>query len=155
MAGKQSCQTAREFKVTVALKTMPTLLRGEAGLGHGKMKSRLLRSSRHGHRRGIILDGQLYAGWIWRIRNQPTVIDPSGRDCSCGYRGCWESLATGPRWRMVQRECSGRSTLSRKLDRAQICQLANVERVGYASGRPRPHYLGLGVANLIIYSCRK
>ena len=42
---------------------------------------------------GIIVDGQLlrgaegYAGEVGHVQ-----IDPAGRDCSCGRRGCWETM---------------------------------------------------------------
>ncbi len=42
---------------------------------------------------GIVVDGQLvhgaegYAGEVGHVQ-----IDPSGRDCSCGRRGCWETM---------------------------------------------------------------
>src|SRR6202795_682539 len=46
---------------------------------------------------GIILDGQLYRGAdMAHPEIGHHVIDPSGPLCSCGFRGCWESLATGP-----------------------------------------------------------
>jgi glucokinase len=46
---------------------------------------------------GLIIDGQIYRGVGG---SSPEVghlsIDPSGPECYCGMRGCWESLASGP-----------------------------------------------------------
>ncbi len=45
----------------------------------------------------VILDGKIYRGAGQchpEIGHQ--VIDPAGPLCTCGVRGCWESLASGP-----------------------------------------------------------
>lgn len=101
---------------------------------------------------GIVLSGQLYRGVDGahpELGHQ--VIDPSGPQCYCKARGCWESLASGPAmasW--VQNQQPDRPELSA----AQVCELARqgdhlaqraVEREGY--------YLGLGLANLITIFC--
>jgi glucokinase len=70
----------------------------EAGWGAGKNKSRLIYVTvGTGIGGGIILNGKLYRGVEGahpEIGHQ--VLDPSGPLCSCGFRGCWESLAAGP-----------------------------------------------------------
>jgi len=90
---------ARTFNVTVALENdADASALGEASWGAGKGKSRLVYVTvGTGIGGGIILDGQLYRGVdMAHPEISHHVIDPSGPDCSCGYRGCWESLATGP-----------------------------------------------------------
>jgi glucokinase len=98
----------------------------------------------------VILDGQLYRGVAM---SHPEighhVLDDSGPDCSCGFRGCWEALAAGSameKWYQANRA----ERDERPLTAQQICDLARegkplaaraVEREGY--------YLGLGLANLI------
>lgn len=46
---------------------------------------------------GVVIDGQIYRGTGGA---HPEIghlgIDPSGPECYCGIRGCWESLASGP-----------------------------------------------------------
>jgi glucokinase len=145
---------AREFNVTVALENdADASALGEAGWGAGKLKSRLIYVTvGTGIGGGIILDGQLYRGAdMAHPEISHHVIDPSGPNCSCGYRGCWESLATGPAmaaWFNANSEGDRRS--AENLSAAQICQLAQRgdESAGRAVGR-EAYYLGLGLANLI------
>lgn len=144
----------REFKVTVALENdADASALGEAGWGAGKLKSRLIYVTvGTGIGGGIILDGQLYRGVdMAHPEISHHVIDPSGPDCSCGYRGCWESLATGPAmaaW--FNANATGDRRSPENLSAAQICQLAKrgEELAMRAVGR-EAYYLGLGVANLI------
>jgi glucokinase len=145
---------AREFKVTVALENdADASALGEAGWGAGKLKSRLIYVTvGTGIGGGIILDGQLYRGVdMAHPEISHHVIDPSGPDCSCGYRGCWESLATGPAmaaWFNANAAGDGHSL--EKLSAAQICQLAERgEELAMRAVDREAYYLGLGVANLI------
>jgi glucokinase len=93
----------REFGVQVALENDgDASALGEAAWGAGRGKSRLIYVTvGTGIGGGIILDGKLYRG---AERAHPEighhVIDASGPQCTCGFRGCWEALATGVRqWR--------------------------------------------------------
>ncbi|HKV61891.1 MAG TPA: ROK family protein [Candidatus Acidoferrum sp.] len=145
---------AREFKVTVALENdADASALGEAGWGAGKLKSRLIYVTvGTGIGGGIILDGQLYRG-VDKAHPEIShhVIDPSGPDCSCGYRGCWESLATGPAmaaW--FNANAVGNRRPPENLTAAQICQLAKQgEPLAMRAVEREAFYLGLGVANLI------
>ena len=112
---------AREFKVTVALENdADASALGEAGWGAGKLKSRLIYVTvGTGIGGGIILDGHLYRGVdMAHPEISHHVIDPSGPEVFVrlsrllGIAG--DRASDG---RMVQRECGGRSTLSRKLKR--------------------------------------
>ena len=108
---------AREFSVTTALENdADASALGEAGWGAGKGKSRIVYVTvGTGIGGGIIIDGQLYRGAdMAHPEIGHHVIDPSGPLCSCGFRGCWESLATGPAlaaW--LKNECSCGPPLSR------------------------------------------
>jgi len=145
---------AREFKVTVALENdADASALGEAGWGAGKLKSRLIYVTvGTGIGGGIILDGQLYRGVdMAHPEISHHVIDPSGPDCSCGYRGCWESLATGPAmaaW--FNANASGDRRFPQNLSAAQICQLAKSGgELALRAVDREAYYLGLGLANLI------
>jgi glucokinase len=118
---------------------------GELLWGSGKNASRFIYVTvSTGIGVGIVIDGQLYrgaAGAHPEIGHH--VIDPAGPPCTCGARGCWESLASGP-------------AMVKWLDDPhlpnayEVCQAArqgdgrameSVKRTGY--------YLGLGLTNLI------
>jgi glucokinase len=118
---------------------------GEVYWGAGKDASRFIYVTvSTGIGVGIVIDGQLYRGACGahpEIGHH--VLDPSGPQCYCGARGCWESLASGP--------AMARWLDDPKLPNAfEVCQAAQngdgealkaVHRTGY--------YLGLGLGNLI------
>ncbi|HLB88197.1 MAG TPA: ROK family protein, partial [Terriglobales bacterium] len=89
----------KKFGVSVAMENdADAAALGEAGWGSGKNKSRLIYVTvGTGIGAGIILDGHVYRGVD---QSHPEighhVIDACGPLCSCGFRGCWESLAAGP-----------------------------------------------------------
>jgi glucokinase len=68
---------------------------------------------------GVILDGRLHrgrrglAGEIGHI-----VLEPGGRECACGLRGCLEALAAGPAIAAAARDAvaSGRDTSLARVD---------------------------------------
>ena len=145
---------AREFKVTVALENdADASALGEAGWGTGKVKSRFIYVTvGTGIGGGIILDGRLYRGVdMAHPEISHHVIDPAGPDCSCGYRGCWESFASGPAMAAWFNANAARDRLSSEnLSAAQICQLAKRgEELATRAVERESYYLGLGVANLI------
>jgi glucokinase len=145
---------AREFKVSVALENdADASALGEACWGAGKRKSRLIYVTvGTGIGGGIILDGQLYRGVdMAHPEISHHVIDPAGPDCSCGYRGCWESLASGPAMAAWFNANAMKDRLSpENLSAAQICQLANRgEELAMRAVDREARYLGLGLANLI------
>jgi len=125
----------------------------EAYWGAGKGKRRMVYVTvGTGIGGGVILDGKLYRGVA---ESHPEighhVMEASGPECTCGFRGCWEALAAGcamEKWYAESRPEEERSVPA--LKSRQICDLARegnalakqaVEREG--------HYLGLGLANLI------
>jgi glucokinase len=89
----------RIFNVRVALENdADAAALAEASWGAGKHKSRLIYVTvGTGIGGGVVLDGELYRGVDGAHPELGHhVVDPSGPPCSCGFRGCWESLAAGP-----------------------------------------------------------
>jgi len=145
---------SREFSVRVALENDgDAAALGEAAWGAGKGKPRLIYVTvGTGIGGGIILDGQLYRG---ADRSHPEVghhvIDASGPRCSCGFRGCWEVLATGPamaEW--FKSKAPAGYAYPKDFGAKEIFELA---KEGDALARQavdhEVYYLGLGLANLI------
>jgi glucokinase len=145
---------AREFNVRAALENDgDASALGEAAWGAGKGKSRLIYVTvGTGIGGGIILDGQLYRG---ADRSHPEVghhvIDASGPPCTCGFRGCWEALATGPAmaaWFKSKAHADCRS--AEELTAKEIFQLAKKgDALAQEAVTRETYYLGLGLANLI------
>jgi glucokinase len=125
----------------------------EAYWGAGRGKSRMVYVTiGTGIGGGVILDGHLYRGVA---DSHPEfghhVMEASGPQCTCGFRGCWEALAAGTtmeQWYNENRPV--RQSNGGTLTARQICDLARqgnefaqqaVDREGL--------YLGLGLANLI------
>jgi glucokinase len=145
---------AREFNVCAALENDgDASALGEAAWGAGKGKSRLIYVTvGTGIGGGIILDGQLYRGVD---RSHPEVghhvIDASGPPCTCGFRGCWEALATGPAmaaW-FKSKAPSDRGN-ARDCAAKEIFQLAKEgDALAQEAVSRETYYLGLGLANLI------
>jgi glucokinase len=142
------------FKVPVALENDADAgALGEAGWGAGKSKTRLIFITiGTGIGGGIILDGRLYRGVD---QSHPElghqVLDPSGPLCSCGFRGCWESLAAGPAmasW--FEAEAPPDYPQRKGITAKRICELAAEEdEFALSAVRREATYLGLGLANLI------
>jgi glucokinase len=145
---------AREFNVRAALENDgDAAALGEAAWGAGKGKSRLIYVTvGTGIGGGIILDGELYRG---ADRSHPEVghhvVDASGPVCTCGFRGCWEALATGPAmaaW-FQSKAPSGRQTAEGPSAK-EIFQLAKEgDALAQEAITREAYYLGLGLANLI------
>jgi glucokinase len=145
---------ARAFNVKVALENdADASALGEAGWGAGKGKSRLVYVTvGTGIGGGIILDGQLYRGAdMAHPEIGHHVIDPSGPPCSCGFRGCWESLATGPAMAAWFKMNAPADRVNRADPTAkEICQLSQQgDELASRTIEREAYYLGLGLANLI------
>jgi len=142
----------RAFHLPVALETMPMQRRfAESAWGAGRNKSHLLYVTiGTGIGGGIILGGQLYRGVDGahpEIGHQ--VIDTAGPPCSCGFSGCWESLAAGPamvRWMESQPEYVAGGELTAK----RICEFARSgDALAQQTIARETCYLGIGLANLV------
>jgi glucokinase len=145
---------AQEFGVGVAIENDgDASVLGEHAWGAGQQKARLIYVTvGTGIGGGIILDGRLYRGADMahpEIGHQ--VIDASGPACTCGYRGCWESLATGPAmagW--FNASAAVENPATKKLSAFEICERARSGNALALRAIERESlYLGLGVANLI------
>jgi glucokinase len=122
---------------------------GEAVWGAGKGKPRLVYVTiGTGIGGSVILDGKVYRG-VGGCHPEVGhhVIDPSGPMCSCGARGCWESLASGPALAEWFKANAPASRERSDVTAQEICARARegeewaVEREAY--------YLGIGLANVV------
>jgi len=144
----------REFGARVALENDgDAAALGEAAWGAGKGKSRLIYVTvGTGIGGGIILDGQLYRG---ADKSHPEVghhvIDASGPQCTCGFRGCWEALATGPA--MAAWFNGKEKAVSAHAEPRTAKEVFQLAAQGHEMAREavkrEVYYLGLGLANLI------
>lgn len=143
----------REFGVRAAIENDgDAAALGEAGWGAGKGKARLIYVTvGTGIGGGIILDGQLYRGAKGahpEIGHH--VVDLSGPPCTCGFRGCWEVMATGPameEW--YRRNGAGVKDTGRPTAK-EICERARRgEDLAQRAVEHEALYLGMGIANLI------
>ena len=145
---------AETFKLRVALENDgDAAALAEAGWGAGRNRKRLIYITvGTGIGGGIILDGQLYRGVEGahpEVGHQ--VLDPAGPACSCGFRGCWESLAAGPAMAAWFESHAPADNADRKgITAKRICELA-LERdvIALQVVEREAYYLGLGLANLI------
>jgi glucokinase len=144
---------ARAFGVRVALENDgDAAALGEAAWGAGRDKRRLIYVTvGTGIGGGIILDGQLYRGVD---RSHPEVghhvIDASGPACTCGFRGCWEALATGPAMAAWHKSNAGSPATANGLGAKEIFDLARIgDQVARRAVEREVYYLALGLANLI------
>src|SRR5579862_5519551 len=125
----------------------------EAGWGAGRNRTRLIYITvGTGIGGGIVLDGQLYRGVDGAHPEVGHhVVDPAGPPCSCGFRGCWESLAAGPAmvaW--FQHNAPEGDPHREGITAKRICELARAEDVmALKAVETEAYYLGLGLANLI------
>ena len=145
---------AQVFTVQVALENdADAAALAEAGWGAGRNRTRLIYVTvGTGIGGGIVLDGKLYRGVDGahpEIGHH--VIDPAGPQCTCGFRGCWESLAAGPamvRW--LQHNAPPDYPHRDGITAKRICELAReADKVAVQAVEIEAYYLGLGLANLI------
>lgn len=142
------------FSVQVALENdADAAALAEAGWGAGRNRTRLIYVTvGTGIGGGIILDGKLYRGVDGahpEIGHH--VIDPAGPQCTCGFRGCWESLAAGPAmvsW--LQHNAPPGYPHGDGITAKRICALARqADKIAVQAVETEAYYLGLGLANLI------
>ena len=153
--GKSPVQDLAEiFKVRVALENDgDAAALAEAGWGAGRDRTRLIYVTvGTGIGGGIVLDGELYRGVDGahpEVGHQ--VVDPSGPACSCGFHGCWESLAAGPAMVAWLESHAPASYPHREgITARKICELAQTgDQVALQAVEHEAYYLGLGIANLI------
>lgn len=142
------------FNVSVALENDgDAAALAEAGWGAGRNRTRLIYVTvGTGIGGGIVLDGKLYRGVDGAHPEVGHhVVDPAGPQCTCGFRGCWESLAAGPAmvaW--FQHNAPENDPHCEGITARRICELAREEDVvALKAVETEAYYLGLGLANLI------
>lgn len=144
---------SREFGVPAALENdADAAALGELHWGAGKSRSRFLYVVvGTGIGASVILDDKVYRGVDGchpEIGHH--VIDPAGPMCSCGVRGCWESLAAGPAMGAWLRENVPPTYGDRDMSAREICVRArDSDEWARRAVEREAHYLGLGLANLI------
>ncbi len=125
----------------------------EAGWGAGRNRSRLIYVTvGTGIGGGMVFDGKLYRGVDGAHPEVGHhVVDPAGPACSCGFRGCWESLAAGPAMVAWLESHAPADYPHRQGATAKgICELARQgDAVALQAAEHEAYYLGLGLANLI------
>jgi glucokinase len=145
---------AKIFNVRVALENDgDAAALAEAGWGAGRNRTRLIYVTvGTGIGGGMIFDGKLYRGVDGahpEVGHQ--VVDPAGPACSCGFRGCWESLAAGPAmvaW--IESHAPADYPHRGGITAKKICELARQgDAVALQAVDHEAYYLGLGLANLI------
>jgi glucokinase len=142
------------FKVRVALENDgDAAALAEAGWGAGRNRPRLIYVTvGTGIGGGIVIDGKLYRG-VDSAHPEVGhhVVDPAGPQCSCGFQGCWESLAAGPAmaaW--MERNAPADYRHRQGLTAKCICELARQgDATALKAVEHEAFYLGLGLANLI------
>lgn len=144
----------RLFKLRVALENDgDAAALAEAGWGAGQNRSRLIYVTvGTGIGGGIILDGKLYRGVDGAHPEVGHhVVDPAGPACSCGFHGCWESLAAGPAM-VAWLESHAPADYPQRdgITAKRICELAQQrDAIALQAVEHEALYLGLGLANLI------
>jgi glucokinase len=142
------------FSVPVALENDgDAAALAEAGWGAGRNRARLIYVTvGTGIGGGIIFDGKLYRGVDGAHPEVGHhVIDPAGPKCTCGFRGCWESLAAGPAmvaW--FEHNAPADHPHRQGITAKRICELAQEsDATALQAIETEAYYLGLGLANLI------
>ena len=145
---------AQVFSVQVALENdADAAALAEAGWGAGRNRTRLIYVTvGTGIGGGIVLDGKLYRGVDGAHPEMGHhVIDPAGPQCTCGFRGCWESLAAGPAmvaW--LQHNAPAGYPHREGITAKRVCELAReADQTAVHAVETEAYYLGLGLANLI------
>jgi glucokinase len=142
------------FKVRAALENDgDAAALAEAGWGAGRNRTRLIYVTvGTGIGGGMVFDGKLYRGVDGAHPEVGHhVVDPAGPLCSCGFRGCWESLAAGPAmvaW--LEKNAPGDYPYRAGITAKRICELAQEgDAIALQAVEHEAFYLGLGLANLI------
>jgi len=135
---------------------------GESWVGAGRGLPRLcMVTFGTGVGTAFIYDGKIYRGVGGaHCEGGHMILDPSGPECYCGAKGCWESLASGTAIGAYAREqAASRPTLMTDLaggdlERIDAATVAEAARRGdpLAAGivDRAADYIALGLVNLIV-----
>ncbi len=144
---------SREFGVSAALENdADAVALGELYWGSGEHQTPMIYVTvGTGIGVSVIHDGKIYRGAGQchpEIGHQ--VIDPAGPLCTCGVRGCWESLASGPAMVTWIEDNSPQSYRRESLTAREICSRAEAgDEWARRAVEHAGHCLGLGLANLV------
>ncbi len=144
---------SREFGVAAAMENdADAAALGELRWGAARSKTRFLYVTvGTGIGVSVILDGKVYRGVDGchpEIGHH--IIDPAGPLCTCGARGCWETLAAGPAMMEWFRKSSPAACGNGNLSAREICLRAqDSDEWAQRAVEREAYYLGLGLANLI------
>jgi len=125
---------------------------GELHWGAGRSKTRFLYVTvGTGIGVSVIIDGELYRGARgYHPEIGHHIVDLSGPPCTCGVRGCWESLAAGPAMVAWLDKNSPAAYPKTNLTAREICVRAqDSDEWARRAVEHEAYYLGLGLANLI------
>jgi glucokinase len=91
----------------------------------------------------LIIDGKIYRGADGsHPEGGHQLIDPSGPECYCGYRGCWESLISG----------SAISSHAKNMDTRSIAEAARAgDLAALAIMQKAARDFSLGIVNIISF----
>lgn len=105
---------------------------------------------------GLVLNGRLYSGANGSAGEiGHTVIDPDGPQCSCGRKGCLETLTSATAMVRMAREAidSGRATELSKPENLEAKDIFMAARAGDSAAlevvNRAVYYLGIGLGNVI------
>ncbi len=125
---------------------------GEALCGAGKGKDSVVCITiGTGIGGGVMLNGQVYRGVKG---NHPElghqIIDPAGPQCTCGQRGCWESLASGPAMALWMEENMPPDNELKAVTARDVCELAQRgDPLAIRAAQREARYLAIGITNVI------
>lgn len=143
-------ELADAFSVSAALENdADAAALGEAQWGAGKGKRTLVGITvGTGIGAGIILNGEVYRGVSYshpEIGHQ--IIEPDGPQCTCGARGCWERLASGP---ALEQHYAEQNPTDARRSGKEICELARKgDRKAQHAVDVFVRYLGIGLSNVV------
>jgi glucokinase len=151
------------FKVPVALENdADAAALGESWAGAGRGLSRLaMVTIGTGVGTGFIFNGEIYRGVDgFHPEGGHIIIDPSGPECYCGAKGCWESLVSGPAIAKFVRQahnlqdsslyqaCSGDAD---RIDAAMVFAEARFgDHLANRLVMQTAQYIGLGLVSIIM-----
>jgi len=135
---------------------------GESWVGAGRGLARMaMVTIGTGVGYALVVDGNIYRG-VGEAHPEGghIILDPSGPECYCGARGCWESLVSGPaiaqfarsahglESSMLIRECRGDPE---QIDAESIFRVARMgDRFSQQIVERTADYIGLGLVSLMM-----
>ena len=105
---------------------------------------------------GLVIGGRVYRGFASLAAEfGHMIIQPEGPQCSCGNRGCWETLAdnraTVERFKARQPLLATERKSSRRVDMAEVVRLAlDGNLAARESVTETARYLAMGLQNIVV-----